>query len=164
MQQPFVPGVAVEPTSRVEITLSAKNLANKDYFSKSDPFIVTYESEPGVFNWRECHRTEVIRDNLNPQFVRKLVMNYRFEAQQKLRFENSLNSSLKNPKILPPIAGLPTEKRSAEMALLSQEVLAEIPAQFLGYMESQGIRPNPPKTGILNIPQDPEVLVGDFEQ
>ena len=32
-------------------------------------------------------RSEVIQDNLNPDFVKKFVMNYFFEESQKLKFE-----------------------------------------------------------------------------
>jgi len=32
-------------------------------------------------------RTEVIWDNLNPDFVKKFVMDYFFEEMQKLKFE-----------------------------------------------------------------------------
>jgi len=32
-------------------------------------------------------RTEVIQDNLNPDFVRKFVLDYFFEESQKLKFE-----------------------------------------------------------------------------
>ena len=32
-------------------------------------------------------RTEIIWNNLNPNFVKKFVLEYYFEEQQKLRFE-----------------------------------------------------------------------------
>ena len=32
-------------------------------------------------------RTEMIKDTLNPDFVKKVVMQYFFEQSQKLRFE-----------------------------------------------------------------------------
>jgi copine 5/8/9 len=32
-------------------------------------------------------RTEVVKNNLNPEFVRKFIMDYYFEESQKLKFE-----------------------------------------------------------------------------
>jgi hypothetical protein len=60
---------------------------NKDVFSKSDPFVVTWLAVPGAATWREIHRTEVIKDTLNPEFASKVEVIYKFEEQQKLRFE-----------------------------------------------------------------------------
>ncbi|XP_050412535.2 copine-8 [Patella vulgata] len=37
--------------------------------------------------WKEFGRTEIIWNNLNPDFVQKFVMKYRFEELQKLKFE-----------------------------------------------------------------------------
>ena len=37
--------------------------------------------------WVETNRTEVIQDNLNPEFSKKITLDYRFETQQKLKFE-----------------------------------------------------------------------------
>ena len=42
------------------------------------------KSLSGVF---QIGRTEVIWDNLNPDFVKKFVMEYFFEESQKLKFE-----------------------------------------------------------------------------
>uniref|UniRef100_A0A6Q2YNS6 C2 domain-containing protein n=1 Tax=Esox lucius TaxID=8010 RepID=A0A6Q2YNS6_ESOLU len=58
------------PATKVEITVSCRNLLDKDTFSKSDP----------------CE-TEVIDNTLNPDFVRKYILNYFFEEKQNLRFD-----------------------------------------------------------------------------
>jgi len=43
IQQPsFTPGMSSMPTSSVEVSISCKNLADMDTFSKSDPFAVLY--------------------------------------------------------------------------------------------------------------------------
>ncbi|XP_055006864.1 copine-3-like isoform X2 [Boleophthalmus pectinirostris] len=48
----------------VDFEISARNLDKKDFFGKSDPFLEFYrETETG---WQLCHRTEVIKCNLNP--------------------------------------------------------------------------------------------------
>ena len=52
MQQPsFTPGMSVMPTSSVEVTISCKNLADMDTFSKSDPFAVLYLQDPKTGHW-----------------------------------------------------------------------------------------------------------------
>ncbi|CAG0898926.1 unnamed protein product [Cyprideis torosa] len=82
----FTPGKAKSPSSLVELNLSCKKLSDKDVFSKSDPFCVTYiRSHSGV--WEEIHRTEVVQNTINPVFVKKPKLPYRFEEEQKLRFE-----------------------------------------------------------------------------
>uniref|UniRef100_A0A667X035 Copine Vb n=1 Tax=Myripristis murdjan TaxID=586833 RepID=A0A667X035_9TELE len=58
------------PATKVEITVSCRNLLDKDTFSKSDP----------------CE-TEVIDNTLNPDFVRKYILDYFFEEKQNLRFD-----------------------------------------------------------------------------
>ncbi|XP_074644535.1 copine-8-like isoform X2 [Tubulanus polymorphus] len=83
----FAPGQAVaNPSSLVEVSVSCRNLVDMDVFSKSDPICVlfTYEIPSG---WKEFGRTEIIWDNLNPDFVKKFVLNYFFEEQQRLKFE-----------------------------------------------------------------------------
>ena len=57
-----------------------------DTFSKSDPFIVLFQEGKGG-QWVETHRTETIMDNLNPEFSKTITLDYRFETQQKLKFE-----------------------------------------------------------------------------
>uniref|UniRef100_A0A7N6BIJ2 Copine Va n=1 Tax=Anabas testudineus TaxID=64144 RepID=A0A7N6BIJ2_ANATE len=58
------------PATKVEITVSCRNLLDRDTFSKSDP----------------C-KTEVIDNTLNPDFVRKYILDYFFEEKQNLRFD-----------------------------------------------------------------------------
>ncbi|CDW59310.1 copine 8 [Trichuris trichiura] len=43
------------------------------------------QSEQG--NWQEAERSEVMRNNLNPDFVHKFTIDYEFEARQSLKFE-----------------------------------------------------------------------------
>ncbi|XP_037082721.1 copine-8-like, partial [Pollicipes pollicipes] len=83
----FSGGSARTPTSQIELTLSCRNLADMDVFSKSDPFIVVYVASGGSDAWQEYKRTEIIYDNLNPDFATKVVVTYHFEEQQRLRFD-----------------------------------------------------------------------------
>ena len=48
-----------------------------DTTSLSDPFIVLYK---WVNNgWSKIGSTEIIHDNLNPEFVTKILVDYQFE-------------------------------------------------------------------------------------
>jgi hypothetical protein len=62
-----------------------RGLANKDTFSKSDPCCVVQEKASDG-RWREIGRTEVIDNNLNPTFKKKIEMTYYFEKKQELKF------------------------------------------------------------------------------
>ncbi|KAF6364263.1 copine 5 [Rhinolophus ferrumequinum] len=56
-------------------------------FSKSDPLCVMYTQGMENKQWREFGRTEVIDNTLNPDFVRKFIVDYFFEEKQNLRFD-----------------------------------------------------------------------------
>merc|ERR1712188_269414 len=74
------------PLSKIELSLSCRNLKNMDFFSKSDPMIVVYQKIKGSEKWIELGRTETIRDNLNPDFVTKFIVDLRFEEVQPFGF------------------------------------------------------------------------------
>ncbi|XP_010189410.1 PREDICTED: copine-9-like, partial [Mesitornis unicolor] len=63
------------------------NLLDMDTFSKSDPVVVLFVQGSGSSEWKEFGRTEVIDNTLNPDFVRKFVLDYYFEEKQNLRFD-----------------------------------------------------------------------------
>ncbi|XP_061085182.1 copine-8-like isoform X1 [Conger conger] len=75
------------PATKVEITVSCRNLLDMDTFSKSDPLCVLYMQGIAGQEWREFGRTEVIDNTLNPDFVRKFMLDYFFEERQNLRFD-----------------------------------------------------------------------------
>ncbi|XP_054595567.1 copine-8 isoform X1 [Nothobranchius furzeri] len=83
----FDPLNASIPATKVEITVSCRNLLDRDTFSKSDPICVLYTQGMGNKEWREYGRTEVIDNTLNPDFVRKFMLDYFFEERQNLRFD-----------------------------------------------------------------------------
>lgn len=74
-------------TSQIEMTLSCENLLNLDVMSKSDPFCIVQMKESWQNNFFEIGRTEQINDNLNPEWVKKFILNYNFETIQRIRFE-----------------------------------------------------------------------------
>uniref|UniRef100_A0A8C2GXV4 Copine VIII n=1 Tax=Cyprinus carpio TaxID=7962 RepID=A0A8C2GXV4_CYPCA len=83
----FEPLAAVIPATKVEITVSCRNLLDRDTFSKSDPICVLYTQTMANRDWREFGRTEVIDNTLNPDFVHKFILDYFFEERQNLRFD-----------------------------------------------------------------------------
>ncbi|XP_063153764.1 copine-5 [Candoia aspera] len=85
--QDFDPLTGSIPATKVEITVSCRNLLDKDTFSKSDPLCVLYTQGIETKQWREFGRTEVIDNTLNPDFVRKFILDYFFEEKQNLRFD-----------------------------------------------------------------------------
>ena len=62
-----------------------RNLLNKDALSKSDPMCVVYVEVNN--SWTEHGRTEGLINNLNPAFATKILIGYRFEELQKLKFK-----------------------------------------------------------------------------
>uniref|UniRef100_A0A672IHF1 Copine-8 n=1 Tax=Salarias fasciatus TaxID=181472 RepID=A0A672IHF1_SALFA len=77
----FDPLNASIPATKVEITVSCRNLLDRDTFSKSDPSKTLH-----VYFF--CFgRTEVIDNTLNPDFVRKFILDYFFEERQNIRFD-----------------------------------------------------------------------------
>ncbi|XP_054911375.1 copine-8 isoform X2 [Poeciliopsis prolifica] len=75
------------PATKVEIAVSCRDLLDMDTFSKSDPICVLYTQGMGNKEWREFGRTEVIDNTLNPDFVKKFILDYFFEERQNLRFD-----------------------------------------------------------------------------
>ena len=71
-------------STKVELFLCARNLINKDTFSKSDPFCIVMSSANTSHGYHEVGRTEIIRDNLNPNWKTTIILDYFFEM-------NSLN-------------------------------------------------------------------------
>lgn len=76
------------PSSQVELTLSATKLADKDVFSKSDPICLVYRvPADGYGEIREIARTEVVMNNLSPNWSTKIHVDYYFETKQPLIFK-----------------------------------------------------------------------------
>ena len=61
-----------EAFSKVELSVSCKNLKDLDHFSKSDPALFLYEKKGG--QWVKLGRTEVIDNNLNPKVTNIVVI------------------------------------------------------------------------------------------
>ncbi|XP_019907567.1 copine-9 isoform X2 [Esox lucius] len=83
----FDPLNNIVPATKIEVTVSCRDLQDVDTFSKSDPVVVLYVQGIGTKEWREFGRTEVIDNTLNPNFVRKFFLDFFFEEKQNLRFD-----------------------------------------------------------------------------
>lgn len=60
---------------------------NKDVLSKSDPMCVVYTQNSGANSWTEYARTERLTNTLNPEFASKIMISYKFEELQKIKFK-----------------------------------------------------------------------------
>lgn len=99
---PLAGAPAPRLSSKVELFLSAKALRRADLLSRSDPFVVVYTAVPRpvaaygraapaaagapAYDWQELGRTEVIQDNQEPEWAKRLVLQFHFEEAQPLRF------------------------------------------------------------------------------
>lgn len=63
---------------KVEIFLSARNLLDMDFFSKSDPYVKVYFSSSPQRKPALIGRTETVDNNLNPNFVKSFQLDYIF--------------------------------------------------------------------------------------
>jgi Ca2+-dependent lipid-binding protein len=75
----------LKAVTQVEMFISATKLPNKDTFSKSDPFCVVELQDVKDQTWKVVGTSEVIQDNLSPEFQKNFVVDYFFEEHQKLR-------------------------------------------------------------------------------
>ncbi|KUF72080.1 Copine-7 [Phytophthora nicotianae] len=73
------------PTSSVELSLSAKDLKDRDIISKSDPFAVLFVKSGS--GWTKLGKTEAKKDDLNPSWTKLFLVEYHFESVQQLKVE-----------------------------------------------------------------------------
>ena len=71
---------------KVELFFSCKKLINKDFGSKSDPFVKLYELLQNG-NKKHIGTSEVVENNLNPDFEKSFQVEYNFESNQKFFIE-----------------------------------------------------------------------------
>ena len=62
---------------QVKLMISGRSLRDMDSFSKSDPQCIIHEKKDGV--WVEIAKTEVVNNNLNPDFTTHVIVDYFFE-------------------------------------------------------------------------------------
>jgi len=61
--------MALNSQPMVKIRFEGKNLADCDFFTKSDPYLVlSRPASKGVYDFKQVRKTETIRNNLNPSW------------------------------------------------------------------------------------------------
>lgn len=75
------------PTTNLELSISCRGLRDLDVATKSDPQCFVYMKDSYQDRFYEIGRTEQVRDSLNPDFVKKIIVNFNFELVQKIKFE-----------------------------------------------------------------------------
>lgn len=133
-------GQAIMPTSQIEMTISCRNLLNKDILSKSDPYCLVLMKDSWQEKFFEMGRTETIQDNLSPEWVKKFIIDYNFEIVQRIRFEiwdldpdgkdflgyheTTLAEivSFASRQYVRPLSGMPDKKNSGEIIIVTEEM------------------------------------------
>uniref|UniRef100_A0A674K1X2 C2 domain-containing protein n=1 Tax=Terrapene triunguis TaxID=2587831 RepID=A0A674K1X2_9SAUR len=83
----FDPIAGSIPATKVELTVSFQLSTLTCVLFSFPPVCVLYTQGIETKQWREFGRTEVIDNTLNPDFVRKFILDYFFEEKQSLRFD-----------------------------------------------------------------------------
>ena len=68
------------PSKRLKCKIVGVNLIDLDFFSKSDPICMVEELVRGG-EWTRRDQTEVIMNNLNPEFTKELEFEYTNTSQ-----------------------------------------------------------------------------------
>lgn len=76
----------ISDTVNVQLFISCRKLKDVETFSNSDPFVEVFKKNPRG-EWIKLGQTEVIWDNLNPDFTTIFTLNYYFEEQTYLMFK-----------------------------------------------------------------------------
>merc|ERR1712117_96205 len=77
-------GIMSKNITNIQLYISCKNLCDKDFLSKSDPYVQVYELTGG--SKKLLGETEKIKDDLNPHFSTPINIVYQFERRQILKF------------------------------------------------------------------------------
>lgn len=71
-------------SNKLQLGFKCEDLPNMDTFSKSDPFVVLYKFDTKGHP-TQIGKTEVIHDNLNPEFIKKILVDFHFEQKEMFR-------------------------------------------------------------------------------
>ena len=64
----MVPSQESLTSSKVQLFISGRNLKDMDIVGVSDPFVIVFMRDHPTLPWKQFGRTEMIKDNLNPDF------------------------------------------------------------------------------------------------
>lgn len=65
---------------KIDLFIGGRNFKSKDILSKSDPFVVFFLKNPQG-QWNQFGKTEVAKNNPNPNFVQSFQVDYIFEVR-----------------------------------------------------------------------------------
>uniref|UniRef100_A0A8C8GVX0 C2 domain-containing protein n=1 Tax=Oncorhynchus tshawytscha TaxID=74940 RepID=A0A8C8GVX0_ONCTS len=126
--------MAVRWVNLVELSISRSNLLNKDVGSKSDPLCVMMQS---IGN-DKLDRTERVKICQDPEFSKKLLLDYHFERVQKLKLGCTLGQIVSSKKLTRPLQmkkGKPAGKGiitiTAEEIKDNRDIVLELEAKGL---------------------------------
>lgn len=74
---------------KVQLFVSCRDLVNMDYMGKTDSLVTLYtknDNKKGS-KWARVDQTEVIDNNLNPDYKKSFIMYFYFEKHQPLKFK-----------------------------------------------------------------------------
>lgn len=83
--------IPLDPTGmklseQIEIFLSCKNVPKLDIGLPSDSFIVIHEKGDKDTRYIEIAKTELVKDNPNPEFTKSIIIDYRLQEVLLLWF------------------------------------------------------------------------------
>ena len=88
VEQQFLPRYKGAVLSEeVELFISCRNLPKLDIGSPSDPFVVISQRSDSDRRFHEIAKTEMVKDNNNPEFTKQIIITYRFEEVQLIRLD-----------------------------------------------------------------------------
>ncbi|TNV80072.1 hypothetical protein FGO68_gene6821 [Halteria grandinella] len=74
-------------SSKVQLFISCRNLKDVDIISVSDPQVIIYTRANPRDGWMKLDQTEVMKNNLNPNFEKSFIVSYYFERHQYFKFD-----------------------------------------------------------------------------
>lgn len=109
----------------VNLHVSAKKLKDVDIVTVSDPICVLFTFDNAKQQWTEFGRTEVIWNNLNPEWITFFTIMYVFEIKQELKFcvydVDDNKTDLKKQKLIGEVetdlASIVTSEKATELQL-----------------------------------------------
>jgi hypothetical protein len=77
---------AAQPSNKVQISISCRNLVDLDTFSKSDPEVHVFIKDNKAKPYALIGKTEMVLNNLNPDFTKTFMIDFFFEKEQWIKF------------------------------------------------------------------------------
>eukprot|EP00095_Tigriopus_kingsejongensis_P004018 snap_masked-scaffold5_size1054832-processed-gene-1.6 protein:Tk04018 transcript:snap_masked-scaffold5_size1054832-processed-gene-1.6-mRNA-1 annotation:"PREDICTED: copine-9-like" len=71
---------------QVELALKCKNLRHRDHFSPPDPVCIIFIKSRGSRQWKRLGRTEMVKNESNPEWAKTFLVDFYFEEKQPSRW------------------------------------------------------------------------------